>query len=182
MEVRARGSINPCQLENLRQGGVVKKKKNCRAYLYEWVSLCMYTISTARQPWDPCESLPPFPQVSPGLAMPARKGLLPADPASPPPRLPLCEKSRIPPAEMRKKNTTRSISFVASTISISPSLHSRSLRERFIAAISLPANELRIANAFLPFISLFPFGSACRIVHNKYHGKINKLCKVIRNH
>lgn len=27
MEVRARGSINPCQLENLRQGGVVKKKK-----------------------------------------------------------------------------------------------------------------------------------------------------------
>lgn len=38
------------------------------------------------------------------LAMPARKGLLPAGPASPPPLLPSCEKSRIPPAETRKKS------------------------------------------------------------------------------
>jgi len=115
MEVRARGSINPCQLENLRQGGVVKKK--ILPGISVRVSVTVYV--SLYQPRVNPETLTRISSTFSCLATPARKGLLPVDPASPPPRLPLCEKSRIPPAEMKKKNTTRSVSFVASTISIS---------------------------------------------------------------
>lgn len=127
MEVRARGSINPCQLENLRQGGVVNKKKKRKKKRKNSAGLICtsecHCVCMLDQPRVNPETLGRVYHLLlatfPCLATPARKGLLPADPASPPPRLPLCEKSRIPPAEMRKKNTTRSVSFVASTISIS---------------------------------------------------------------
>lgn len=121
MEVRARGSINPCQLENLRQGGIVKKKKkNTAGHICTSECHCVCILYQSRvNPETLARVYTTFSPIFPCLATPARKGLLPADPASPPPRLPLCEKSRIPPAEMKKKNTTRSISFVASTICIS---------------------------------------------------------------
>lgn len=159
---------------------IIKKKERPGISVRKWVSLCMYAISIARQPWDSCTRVYHLFPTCFVSRMPARKGLLPADPASLPPRLPSCEKSRIPPAEMRKENVTRCILstvhqshpriifFLPFSLFLISFLSGWAFIMRALN-VSSPTNELKIADAFLdPFVSLFSFGNIYyRIIHNK---------------